>query len=97
MAITLEEVRKVAVLARLKLTPEEEQKYAAELSSILDYVDQLKQVSAPTVGANLTVAHKQEELRPDETDGGRFQGEILKLAPTKKGDYLSVPAVFGEE
>ena len=97
MSISLDEVRKIASLARLKLTPEEESKYAEQLSAILEYVDQLKQVQTGEFGETFETVHSENDLRADETDGGRFQGEILQLAPTRKGDYLSVPAVFGEE
>ena len=36
MALTVEQVRHVAALARLQLTPEEEQRYATQLSAILE-------------------------------------------------------------
>ncbi len=37
MALTLEQVRHVATLARLALTPEEEQRFATQLSAVLDF------------------------------------------------------------
>jgi len=47
--IDLEQVRKVAHLARLALSAEEEQQFTSQLSSILDYVDQLKELDTEAV------------------------------------------------
>jgi aspartyl-tRNA(Asn)/glutamyl-tRNA(Gln) amidotransferase subunit C len=42
MALTTEEVRKIASLARLRFTPEEESDFAGQLGKIVDYIDQLQ-------------------------------------------------------
>ena len=42
MALTIEEVRKIATLARLRFEPEEEGRFAAQLGQIVDYIDQLQ-------------------------------------------------------
>ncbi len=42
MALTIEEVRKIASLARLRFTPEEESAFAGQLGKIVDYIDQLQ-------------------------------------------------------
>ena len=45
MAISIEQVKKIAELARLELTSEEETKYQKQLSAILDYVGQLQELN----------------------------------------------------
>ena len=47
--IDLEQVRKVALLARLELTAEEEQQFTGQLSSILEYVEQLSELDTTDV------------------------------------------------
>ncbi len=94
MAISIEEVKKVAKLARLKLLPEEEQRYTTELSAILGYIDQLKGLSIADQSPRLDNVHGLADLRLDSADGGRRQNEILSLAPTRKDNYLTVPTVF---
>lgn len=94
MSIDRETVKKVAKLARLKLTAEEEEKYTKQLSGILDYVDQLKNMPGSAASADLETSHSLEELREDAADGGRHREQILNGAPTRKGDLLSVPGVF---
>ncbi|HEY6324843.1 MAG TPA: Asp-tRNA(Asn)/Glu-tRNA(Gln) amidotransferase subunit GatC [Thermoanaerobaculia bacterium] len=46
MALTTEEVRKIASLARLRFTPEEEAALAGQLGKIVDYIDQLQHFEA---------------------------------------------------
>ena len=94
MAIFIGDVKKVAALARLKLTAEEEQKYTADLAAVLDYVDKLKTLQGQPAQAQFDNLQSVADLRADKQDGGRRQAEILTLAPTRQGNYLSVPAVF---
>lgn len=52
MALTIEEVRKIASLARLRFTPEEEVTMAGQLGQIVDYIDQLQRLDAGKPGAS---------------------------------------------
>ncbi|HYG66697.1 MAG TPA: Asp-tRNA(Asn)/Glu-tRNA(Gln) amidotransferase subunit GatC, partial [Anaeromyxobacteraceae bacterium] len=49
MSLSLDEVRRIADLARLSLSPEEERTFAGQLSSILDYVAQLRELDVSAV------------------------------------------------
>jgi len=66
MKLTLEQVRHVAALARLSLSPDEENKYVDQLSAILEAVDTLAQLDTsgvePTSHASLGLT-----LRVDQT------------------------------
>ena len=42
MALTTEDTRKIATLARLRFTPEEEARLTGQLAKIVDYIDQLQ-------------------------------------------------------
>jgi len=97
MAISKEEIEKIARLSRLNITSEEQEKYSTQLSAILDYVEQLKEL--PNTEAELENFRTLEELRADENDSGRFQEKIIENAPESKNNYFVVPAVFesGEE
>jgi aspartyl-tRNA(Asn)/glutamyl-tRNA(Gln) amidotransferase subunit C len=44
MALSIDDVRKIASLARLRFTPDEEAAYAGQLGKIVDYIDQLQRV-----------------------------------------------------
>jgi aspartyl-tRNA(Asn)/glutamyl-tRNA(Gln) amidotransferase subunit C len=51
MALTTEEVRKIASLARLRFGPDEESAMAGQLGKIVDYIDQLQRLDVGAAGA----------------------------------------------
>ncbi len=67
--ISTNDVKKLAALARIKLTAEEEEKLAKDMESILGYVKQIKEVAA-----SLTTPEKTGDRRKNaECASGRFQ------------------------
>ena len=94
MAITIDEARWIAQLARLELPPDELQTVSRQLNSILDYVQQLEQV--PTEGVE-PMAHPlpiQNIFRADEPGVSLPLDEALANAPRRLGPFYGVPAVF---
>lgn len=94
MKLDAAQVRHVAKLARLALSPEEETQYGAQLSQVLEAVEQLAAVDttgvAPTVFAVSSVAH----TRPDEARGELKVDEALSNAPQKVGTSFAIPKVI---
>ncbi len=68
--ITKEEVEKIADLARIHLTPEEIAKFAEDLSSILDYVDQINEVETGSLDYESHVDLKN--ITRDDVTGESF-------------------------
>lgn len=66
MALTDEEIKHVAKLARLKLTDEEVRKYGKQLSQILDYMDILNEVDTDKVEATSQVTGLKNVVEKDE-------------------------------
>ena len=67
--LTNEQIKHIATLARLELTPEEEIKYGEQLSAILNYVDKLSEVNTDKVLitaqiGGLTNSWREDEVRP---------------------------------
>lgn len=93
MALSPDEVRKIAHLARLAVSDEQLQGYAGELSSILDFVDQMSAVD--TTGVT-PMAHPQQatqRLRPDVVTESNRRERYQAIAPAvERGLYL-VPRV----
>ncbi|MFO0937461.1 MAG: Asp-tRNA(Asn)/Glu-tRNA(Gln) amidotransferase subunit GatC [Gemmataceae bacterium] len=97
MSLTLEQVRKVAKLARLDLAPSDLDRMQSQLSQILDYVDQMK--SIPTEGVE-PLAHPlpiHNVFRDDVPGKSLTPDEALQNAPVRYGDFFGVPAVFESE
>ena len=96
MALSLEEVRRIAALARLRLTPEEERTFAGQLSAILDHVAQLRELDVSSV-APMTHAladGEPTELRADALQASLPPEEALANAPAREGTYFKVPRII---
>jgi aspartyl-tRNA(Asn)/glutamyl-tRNA(Gln) amidotransferase subunit C len=96
MALSLEAVRRIATLARLRLGPEEERALAGELSAILDYVEQLKELDVGGVEpmTHALAAGEAAGLRPDELLPGLSPEEALANAPAREGTCFKVPRII---
>ncbi len=96
MSLSLEEVRRVASLARLRLSPEEEELFAGQLSAILDHVKQLEEldVSAVEPMTHALAAGEATELRPDEPLPGLEPEAALANAPARDGTAFQVPRII---
>ena len=94
MPLSQKEVRHIARLARLELTEEQETLYREQLSAILDYIAQLRELDTtdvpPTYGGGLP----QMPLRKDEVRPGLTQEELLSNAPEFEDDQFKIPPVF---
>jgi aspartyl-tRNA(Asn)/glutamyl-tRNA(Gln) amidotransferase subunit C len=96
MALTLDEVRRVAALARLKLSAEEEQLFAGQLSAVLDHVRALEALDVSGVPP-MTHALADGEpvaLRPDTLVPGLSPEEALANAPAREGTCFKVPRII---
>ena len=94
MALTAEQVRWVAHLARLELTDADVQTMARQLSAILDYVHQLQQVNTDGVEPLAHPLPLQNVFRDDEPAPSLPVADALANAPDRRGDFFGVPAVL---
>ena len=96
MALSLEEVRRIAALARLRLTPEEERTFAGQLSAILDHVEELKALDVSDVEpmTHALAAGEAPALRPDEVQKSLPPDEALANAPAREGTCFKVPRII---
>lgn len=94
MSLTAQEVQWVAHLARLELTQAELDTMTRQLSAIVDYVDQLKQVHTDGVEPMAHALAVQNIFRADEPAPSLPVADALANAPQRRGDFYSVPAVL---
>lgn len=94
MALTPDEVRWVAHLARLELSDEERQSMAQQFSAILDYVGQLQQVETSAVEPLAHPLAVRNVFRADEPKASLPVDAALANAPDRQGDFYRVPAVL---
>jgi aspartyl-tRNA(Asn)/glutamyl-tRNA(Gln) amidotransferase subunit C len=94
MPLSIDEVRHIARLARLRLSPEEEQRYAEQLSAILDYAARLSSIDTSAVSPTATVLPFPAPLRPDEIRPSLDQSRVLANAPASEDGLFRVPPVL---
>jgi len=95
MALSTEEVRRIAALARLRLSPEEEGRLAGELSAILDYVRLLEELDVSAVEPMThALAAGETPFRVDEVLPGLPPDEALANAPSRAGNCFLVPRII---
>jgi aspartyl-tRNA(Asn)/glutamyl-tRNA(Gln) amidotransferase subunit C len=93
MAITLDEVHEIALLARLRLSPDEAERLRGDLSAILAYVDKLKLVDTTGVEPMTHAVPVDLPLREDVVGASLSTDEALAGAPSRQGDFFAVPRV----
>jgi aspartyl-tRNA(Asn)/glutamyl-tRNA(Gln) amidotransferase subunit C len=96
MSLSLDEVRRVAVLARLKLSSEEERVFQGQLSAILEYVEQLEELDVSGVEpmTHALAAGESPPLREDAVRPGLSPEEALANAPGREGTCFKVPRII---
>jgi aspartyl-tRNA(Asn)/glutamyl-tRNA(Gln) amidotransferase subunit C len=94
MSLSLDDVRKVARLARLELPEADLVRMQGQLSAILDYVAQLNELDTTDVEPLAHPLPVHNVFRPDEPAPSLPPAAALRNAPAKVGDYFAVPAVF---
>lgn len=100
--VTIEDVRRVAELANLELTPEEEPRMQGDLNSILEYVAQLNELNTSDVPPMAQVgevlegmAHTRgEALRCDAVQPSVDRTLVMAAAPETDGRFFKVPKVI---
>jgi aspartyl-tRNA(Asn)/glutamyl-tRNA(Gln) amidotransferase subunit C len=87
------DIKYVAHLARLALTPEEEQKIGAQLGSVLGYIEKLKEVDVSNVEPTAHAFPLVNVTRPDEIRPSLTNEETLRNAPAASNGLFIVPKI----
>ena len=87
------DVKYVAHLARLALSPDEEQKLGAQLGNILDYIEKLKEADVSGVEPTAHAFPQVNVTRPDETRPSLSNDDALRNAPAKANGLFIVPKI----
>ena len=87
------DIKYVAHLARLALTPEEEAKFGAQLGTVLGYVEKLKEVDVSGVEPTAHAVPLVNVTRPDEVRPSMSTEEALRNAPAQANGLFIVPKI----
>jgi aspartyl-tRNA(Asn)/glutamyl-tRNA(Gln) amidotransferase subunit C len=87
------DVKYVAFLARLELSPEESEKFGAQLGQILGYVEKLRELDVTQVEPTAHAFPLVNVTRPDEVRASLSTDEALRNAPAKANGLFMVPKI----
>jgi aspartyl-tRNA(Asn)/glutamyl-tRNA(Gln) amidotransferase subunit C len=93
MSLDAAAVARIARLARIRVTDEEKTSLAAELSQVMDWVDELQSVDTDGVEPMTSVVGARLRTRPDVVTLNVTRDEVLANAPEGMAGFFTVPKV----
>ncbi len=96
MSLSREQVEKVSLLARLRLSETELETLTAQLGQVVDYMDLLGELDTENVEPMAHAVEISNVFRDDELRPSFDRAEMLGRAPHADGEFYLVPAVLGE-
>lgn len=87
------DVKYVAHLARLNLSPEEQRIFGEQLGQVLGYIEKLKEVDVQDVEPTAHAVPLVNVTRPDVVTGSLSQEEALRNAPARGNGLFLVPKI----
>ena len=94
--INNEEVKKVALLARLELNENEIKNHAEQLERILEYIKQLEKIDTDDVPCTTRAIEVTNVFRKDEKKNSDCIEKILELGPSREDKYFKVPKIIND-
>ncbi len=96
MAISSDDVRKLASLARLKLTDDEVERLKGEIGSIVEYVSAVQKIELPEVPDASPYLELENVMRDDENphEPGIYTDALVDQFSEKQGNYLKVKKIL---
>jgi aspartyl-tRNA(Asn)/glutamyl-tRNA(Gln) amidotransferase subunit C len=87
------DVKYVAHLARIALTPDEQEKFGAQISNILGYIEKLNQLDVGQIEPTAHAVPLVNVFRPDEVRPSLSNEEALRNAPASANGLFMVPKI----
>lgn len=94
MKITREEVQRVALLARLQFSPQEEEILTGQLDKILQYMEKLNKLDTANVEPLAHVVDIVNAFREDRVANQPATDALLANAPAREKDFFKVPKII---
>ena len=94
MKLSHEQVRHIAELAKLALTDEEVERYAVQLSAILEHAEALNRLDTAAIPPTAQVLALTNVTREDVVQPSLAPHEVLANAPQREGDLFRVKPIL---
>lgn len=96
MSLTIEEVQKIAHLARLNLTKDEAEFYAPQISKILDFIEHMNRIDTEGIEPLAHPLELSQRLRDDKVTAKDEREKFQAIAPQVEAGLYLVPKVIDE-
>ena len=93
MSVDQATVRRIARLARIRLTEEDVPRLEGELNSILKWIEMLNEVDVSGVEPLTSVVEMEMKMRDDVVTDGKMPDNVVANAPATEDHYFMVPKV----
>ncbi len=93
MAITKEDVQRMASLARLNIDAPTQELFAKQFADIINYMDILSEVNTDNIEPLYSPVLHEATLRPDAVQNEDKRSDVLSNAPQNDGQYFIVPRI----
>ncbi len=102
MQLTDKEIQHIASLARIKLSPAEEEKFKQDLGSILDYINKLNEVNTDNIeplfqSTGLVNSARKDENSKDFVMDEALNKRVIDQAPHKENRFIKVRSVISRK
>ena len=94
MEVDKKSLLKLGKLARISISDDKLNNLSKDLNSILEFVDQLKEIKTDQVDPTSNSLNQKLEVRDDKVDTKNSAEDILENAPDKEMDFFVVPKVI---
>lgn len=95
--ITKDLIDNLSKLAKINLTKEQEEKYAGEFTSVMGYMDEIKNLDVDKIQETSRIAKEENVLREDVVKQSLDQKEALKNSKNTNNGYFLVPQILKED
>lgn len=94
MTLSITDIKKIAKLARIKISDEEVEYYRKDLNKIFNWIEQLQEINTDGIEPMTGVEDQKLPLRADEVKDGNIREQVLSNAAVSKYGYFVVPKVI---
>ncbi len=93
MKVNEAKVRNIAKLARIKVTDKEAKNLEQEITSILDWIEQLNEVNTDNIDPLTSIVEMEIKKREDIVNDGGYPDDIVKNSAMTEDNFFMVPKV----
>ena len=91
------DVKKISKLANLPISSDEEEKYASQLSKVLDYIEQINRADTSKVEATFNVSGNENVMSEDSPIDSLPEEDALSNASKKENGFFVTKGVFDSD